>query len=242
MMNVDNLTSTDALRAMPAATPAAHARVIEVLTATGFALAGLCFWFYTRSAAVAWLLVGLVTFGMAFDFLNHVLGARLPLRKRLLENYARVNFSALCFGIPFTAYAGSFIIAEATGGRLSVALVNQWFSVLHGSVAFGLLFMFARYREVTVNGAVEFVLDKRHAYTRVIFILRRILLGASLLIALSVLTDAAGTLWLPWALAFTGVFIASIPLHILHKQIPSMCSELLTQMIAMYGCWVVFSG
>lgn len=239
---MDNLTSGSAAPALPMAASDTHARVIEVLTAAGFMLAGLCFWFYSRNFAVAWLLIGLVTFGMAFDFLNHVLGARLPTHKRLLEAYARVNFSALCFGIPFTAYAGSFVIAKATGGSLSTALVNNWLVVLHGSVAFGLLFLFARYREASINGAVEFVLDKSHRYTRTIFILRRILLAASLLIALTVLVDAAGTPWLPWALAFTGVFVASIPLHILHKQIPSMLSELLTQAIAVWGCWVVFGG
>jgi len=239
---MDDPTSGSAAPALPLTPSDTHARVIEALTAAGFMLATLCFWFYSRSSAVVWLLIGLVTFGMAFDFLNHVLGARLPMRKRLLEAYARVNFSALCFGIPFTAYAGSFVIAEATGGRLSTTLVHNWFAVFHASIAFGLLFMFARYREASVNGAVEFVLDKSHRYTRTIFVLRRILLAGSLVIAITVLIDAAGTPWLPWALAFTGVFVASVPLHILHKQIPSMLSELLTQTIAVYGCWIAFGG
>lgn len=241
-MDMETMTSGTAAPTINGSATATHGRAVEVLAATGFLLAGLCFWFYIRSPEVAWLLVGLVTFGMAFDFLNHVLGTRLPMNKRLLEGYARVNFSALCFGIPFTAYAGSFVMAKATGGSLSTVLVNNWFIVLHGSVAFGLLFMFARYREVSVNGAAEFVLDKSHRYTRTIFILRRFLLVASLLIALTVLADAAGTQWLPWALAFTGVFVASVPLHILHKQIPSMISELLTQAIAIYGCWLAFGA
>jgi hypothetical protein len=219
-----------------------HARTVELLTATGLILAAFCFWCYLRNPEVAWLLVGLVTFGMSFDFMNHVLGARLPERKSLLEWYSRLNFAALCFGIPFTAYAGSFVLAKATAAPLSTQLVDHWLPVLHGSVAFGLLFVFARYKEVNVNGAVEYVLDRRHAYTRIIFTLRRILLAGALAIALTVIADGLGTPWSTWALAFTGVFVASVPLHILHKQVPSMVSELLTQAIAVYGCWIVFGA
>lgn len=217
-----------------------HARTVELLTATGFSLAAFCFWCYVRNPEVAWLLVGLVTFGMSFDFMNHVLGARIPERKTLLEWYSRLNFAALCFGIPFTAYAGSFVLAKAIAAPLSTQLVDHWLPVLHGSVAFGLLFVFARYKKVNVNGAVEYVLDRSHAYTKIIFTLRRILLAGALAIALTVIADGLGTPWSTWAIAFTGVFVASVPLHILHKQIPSMVSELLTQAIAIYGCWIVF--
>jgi hypothetical protein len=217
-----------------------HARIVELLTAAGFSLAAFCFWCHARNPETAWLLVGLVTFGMSFDFMNHVLGARIPQRKILLQGYARLNFAALCFGIPFTAYAGSFVLAKATAAPLSTLLVEHWLPVLHGSVAFGLLFVFARYKPVNVNGAVEYVLDRSHAYTNAIFTLRRILLAGALGIALTVVADGLGTSWSTWALAFTGVFVASVPLHILHKQIPSMVSELLTQAIAVYGCWMVF--
>jgi hypothetical protein len=219
-----------------------HARTVELLTAAGFSLAAFCFWCYVRNPEVAWLLVGLVTFGMSFDFMNHVLGARIPERETLLRWYARLNFAALCFGIPFTAYAGSFVLAKATAAPLSTLLVDHWLQVLHGSVAFGLLFVFARYREANVNGAVEYVLDRSHAYTKIIFTLRRILLAGALGIALTVVADGLGTPWSTWSLVFTGVFVASVPLHILHKQIPSMVSELLTQAIAVYGCWIVFGA
>lgn len=219
-----------------------HARSIELLTAAGFAMAAFCFWCFAHNPQVAWLLVGLVTFGMAFDFMNHVLGTRLPERVALLEGYARVNFAALCFGIPFTAYAGSFVLARATGAPLSTLLVDHWLVALYGSGAFGVLFLFARFRQANVNGAVEYVLDTRHAYTKTLFILRRILLAASLGIALSVPVDAIGTGWFTWALAFTGIFAASVPLHILHRQIPSMISELLTQAIAIHGCWIAFGA
>ena len=52
--------------------------------------------------------------------------------------------------------------------------------------------------------------------------------------------DGWGTDWLAWTLLFGGVFLASIPLHILHKQIPSMLSELITQGLAVYASWHVF--
>lgn len=210
------------------------------ITAAGFALAGLCFYWYAVVPEVALLLVGLVTFGMSFDFFNHVLGHWFPERRRFLELYARINFSALCFGIPFTAYAGSFVLAAGADGAVSELLVRNYRPVLYGSVAFGCLFLFARYKVADINGAIEFVLDKSHRFTRTIFLLRRALLAATLLIALTVLFDAIGTPWLLWALLFTVTFVATIPLHILHKQIPSMLGELVTQIIAVYGCWLVF--
>jgi hypothetical protein len=49
-----------------------------------------------------------------------------------------------------------------------------------------------------------------------------------------------GTDWLLWTLAFGLTFIASVPLHIMHKQIPSMLSELITQIILIYDSWAVF--
>ncbi len=217
-----------------------HAVALYLITIPSFLLAALCFWWWHDSGELALLLVGLVTFGMAFDFLNHILGIALPDKRRFLELYARVNFAALCFGIPFTAMGGSFVLAEIAPAGISSLLVDNWFWVLHGSLIFGALFLFARYKAIDVHGGIEYVLDKAHAYTRTIFVIRRVLLAASLLIALGVVADSFGTAWLPWALAFSGVFIASIPLHILHKQIPSMLSEVLTQLIIVYGCWVVF--
>lgn len=210
------------------------------ITTAGVALAALCFYWYIAFDEVALLLVALVTFGMSFDFFNHILGQWLPERKRLLEVYARINFSALCFGIPFTAYAGSFVLDAALNSGISSVLVPYYLPVWYGSVAFGCLFLFARYKEVVINGSVEYVLDKSHAYTRTIFLLRRVLLAASLGVALTVLYDAIGTAWLAWTVLFVATFVATIPLHIMHKQIPSMLGELVTQAIAVYGCWLVF--
>ena len=217
-----------------------HLFKLNLITVPSFLLAGVCLYWYAGTGEVALLLVGLVTFGMAYDFLNHIFGLVVPGAKQFLQDYSRLNFAALCFGIPFTALGASFVLAEGIGGPLSVSLVQHWHLILAASLLFGGLFLFARYKEVVIEGGVEFVLDKSHTYTRVIFIARRMLLLASLLIALTVVVDAWGTDWFVWSLAFTGVFLASIPLHILHQQVPSMLSEVITQLITVYGCWVVF--
>jgi uncharacterized membrane protein len=59
-------------------------------------------------------------------------------------------------------------------------------------------------------------------------------------IGVIVMIDGLNTEWMLWAIAFGLSFIVTVPLHILHKQIPSMASELTTQVIAAYGSWVVF--
>ncbi|NND54524.1 MAG: hypothetical protein HKN56_06095 [Gammaproteobacteria bacterium] len=217
-----------------------HQRIVELLTALGFAMAAICFYWYWQSSAVPVLLLALVTFGMSYDFLNHVLGARFPEADHFLQDYARLNFAALCFGIPFTAYAGTFVMAQVVPDGFSATLARYYLPVLHVSVIFGLLFLFARYKRVEIEGAVEYVLNKDHSYTRTIFILRRVLLAASLLIAIAVILDGWGSDYQYWSLLFFGVFVSSIPLHIMHKQIPSMFSELFTQGIAMYATWRIF--
>ena len=217
-----------------------HHRIVELLTVTGFTMAAICFYWYWQTSAVPVLLLALVTFGMSYDFLNHVLGARVPHADEFLNDYARLNFAALCFGIPFTAYAGTFVMAQVDPAGWSAVLADHYLPVLHVSVIFGLLFLFARYKRVEIEGAVEYVLNKEHDFTRTIFVLRRILLAASLLIAIAVVVDGWSSDYRLWSLLFFGVFLSSIPLHIMHKQIPSMLSELFTQGIAMWATWRVF--
>lgn len=214
--------------------------VINLITLAGFGLSVPCFIWFAQTGEIPLLLLGLVTFGMSYDFLSHVLGRYVSRYESFLQWYSRVNFSALCFGIPFTAFAGTFVMARVNPDGLSAPLADNYLVILHASVLFGLLFMFARYKKVDVHGAVEFVLDKSHGYTKFIFVTRRILLAASLVVAIFVVLDGWGTDWLAWTLLFGGVFLASIPLHILHKQIPSMLSELITQGLAVYASWHVF--
>jgi hypothetical protein len=217
-----------------------HALILYVITIPSFLLAGLCFLWYAETHEVALLLLGWVTFGMAFDFLGHIVGLHFAQHSQFLRWFSRINYSALCFGIPFTAMAGTFVLAEVINDSMSSALISYYPVILYTSLLFGSLFMFARYRKVTIAGAVEFVLDKSHHYTGLIFLARRVFLALSLMIGIAVMIDGLGTEWSLWSIAFGLSFIATVPLHIMHKQIPSMLSELITQVIAIYGSWVVF--
>lgn len=217
-----------------------HTAILFAITTPSFLLAGLCLQWYVRTDEVALLLLGLVTLGMAYDFLSHILGLYMQNYSGFLRWYSRLNFWALCFGIPFTAFAGTFIMAEVQPDGVSAALADNYLLILHGSVLFGALFLFARYKKINVQGAIEFTLDKSHVYTNTIFIVRRIILALTLVIGITVVIDAWSTDWFIWSLLFTGTFIASIPLHILHKQIPSMLSEVVTQIIAIYGSYLIF--
>ena len=217
-----------------------HTVILLAITLPSFLLAAVCFVWYSQTGEVALLLLGWVTFGMAFDFMSHIIGIYFDGYDRFLLWYSRINFAALCFGIPFTAFAGTFVMGQVAPDGISAQLVNNYLPILHGSVIFGALFLFARYRKVSIEGAVEYVLDKKHAYTNVIFLTRRLLLAASLVIGITVVIDGWQTDFWWWSLLFGGVFIASVPLHIMHKQIPSMLSELITQLLAVYASWLVF--
>jgi hypothetical protein len=217
-----------------------HTFALYAITLPSFLLAGLCFGWHGSTGEIALLLLGLVTFGMAYDFCSHILGLYFSRYKTFLRWYSRINYWALCFGIPFTAFAGTFVMAEVAPDSISAKLAEHYLAILYISVAFGSLFLFARYREQDINGAVEYVLDKKDPYTKFIFIARRTLLALSLVIGVIVMIDGLNTEWMLWAMAFGLSFIVTVPLHIMHKQIPSMASELTTQVIAAYGSWVVF--
>lgn len=212
----------------------------NVLALTTFGLAALCFYWYALSNEIALLLLGWVAFGTAFDFYSHLLGNFLQRYRRFLEIYARINFSALCFGIPFTVLAGSFVIAAVKPDGINAQIVSWWPQLLGGSLAFGSLFLLARYRTYSIDGSLEFTLDKSHRYTYAAFIARRIYLAVSLIIPTLVLIDSLGTEWFLWAVAFAISFVATVPLHILHKQLPSMLCEAVTLYILVFGSYAVF--
>ncbi len=238
MTNINEATT--ALNPVLAPPGTKHAFALYAITLPSFLLAGLCFGWHGATGEIALLLLGFVTFGMAYDFCSHILGLYCSRHKSFLRWYARINYWALCFGIPFTAFAGTFVMAEVAPDSISAILVEHYLTIFYISVIFGSLFLFARYREQNINGAVEYVLDKKNPYTQFIFIARRALLGLSLVIGVIVMIDGLNTEWMLWAMAFGLSFIITVPLHILHKQIPSMASELTTQVIAAYGSWVVF--
>jgi uncharacterized membrane protein YidH (DUF202 family) len=203
-------------------------------------LAGACFAWYVRTDRIPLLLLGWVTFGTAFDFLSHILGQHFRKNRRFLLWYARTNFSALCFGIPFTAMAGAFVIAEVAPAGISARIVPYYRELLIASLMFGALFMFARYRYLDIFGAVELTLDKSHPYTQKIFLARRVFLGLSLLLAVIVMSDGITTEWAVWTALFGLSYIVTVPLHILHMHLASMLFEAFTLVVLTYGSWLVF--
>ena len=217
-----------------------NAFMLYTVILPAFLLAGLCFGWYGKTGQFPLLLLGLVTLGMAYDFLSHVLGMYLRQRANFLLWYARINFCALCFGIPFTAFAGVFVLAEVNPAGISAQFVKITMPLLIGSIAFGTLFLFARYKQISIDGALEFTLDKSHRFTNNIFLARRLLLALTLILGIIVVIDGWNTDWRSWSLLFTGSFIATVPLHIMRKQFLSMASELVTQATAVYGTWQVF--
>ena len=214
--------------------------LLYVTTLLTFVLAGVCFSWYAETDRVPLLLLGWVTFGTAFDFLSHVLGRHFGRYEEFLRWYARTNFAALCFGIPFTAMAGVFVIAEIEPDSISAGIVPHYRELLIGSLIFGALFLFARYRLIGSIGSVEFTLDKEHAYTRRIFIARRVFLGAALVLSVIAMLDSIGTDWALWTSVFGISFIATVPLHIMHKHLASMLFEAFTLSVLAYGSWLVF--
>jgi hypothetical protein len=214
--------------------------VLYAITVFTFALAALCFYWYAQTVNIALLLLGWVTLGTAFDFNSHVLGLHSGERRDLLTRYARMNFAALCFGIPFTALAGSFVIAAAVPDGINASLVRFWPAILTFSLAFGALFLFARYRQYESSGSVGVMLDKEHDYTRVIFIARRVFLALALVAGVLVMYEGFGTDWRWWSLLFGLSFIATVPLHIAHYELGSMLSEAITLVILAWGSWQAF--
>ena len=52
--------------------------------------------------------------------------------------------------------------------------------------------------------------------------------------------DGMGTDWMLWTAVFGLSFIATVPLHILHKHLASMLSEAFTLIVLVYGSWLIF--
>jgi len=190
---------------------------------------------------VAMTLLSLVTLGTAYDFVSHIVGRDVSDPKPSLEIYARLNFAALCFGIPFTSLAASFVVGTQYQEGLSAALASWWLEILIGSLLFGALFLVARYKTFVMHGGIEYTLDKSHGYTKAIFLIRRVLLAIAAVVALIAMYEGfAHTSMGWWTAAFSVLFIATIPLHILHRPIASMLGEAATLWVLFYGTLRVF--
>jgi hypothetical protein len=200
-----------------------------------------CFRWYAGSGSVPLLLLGLVAAGTAFDFASHIAGSALRNERELLLWWARLNYAALCFGIPFTVLAASFVIAAVKPGGVNAAVAGWYPQILAGSVLFGSLFLLARYRMIEVPGGLAVNLDRSDRFTHVIFLVRRFALGLAVVLCVAVMVEGWSTAWTAWSLAFGLLFIATVPLHILHLQVTSMVIETTTLAVLVYGSRLVFA-
>lgn len=212
-------------------------RIITVLTVF---LGLACFYLEFRYRAHGVLMLALVTLGTAFDFSLSVAGDFIKSRKTILM-LTRWSFSLLNFGVVFTAMSAAYVVKDLPGCRMSLAMVSLNHIFLLISMASGILFLFTRY---VPNEKAEglYTLDRSHGFTLFAFIVRRIILAGSLVMAMIVVFEALGTSYAVWSLLFGALFIATVPLHILHKHMLSMTAEFLTLVVLFCGTFFVLSA
>ena len=95
--------------------------------------------------------------------------------------------------------------------------------------------MFSHYVKDNTKGATDYKLDRSDKFTKSAFIIRKVVLLCSLIIAIVVVVEGIKTGMALWLILFGVVFIATVPLHILHKQLSSMAAELATLVIILFG-------
>ncbi len=213
--------------------------IIIVLTCATFALGGLGLFMEAQVRAGAILLLTLVILGTAYDFLGANMGGYVQNRGVLLF-FTRTRFSLLNFGIIFTPMAAAFVLAKLASPSLCTRLVDTYPYWLVFSLVTGALFMFTKYDPAEEDGMPTYKLDRSHGFTSFAFIIRRVILLCSLVIALITMYEGVQTDMALWTLLFGGLFIATIPLHILHKELLSMAAEFATLVVLLYGTWVVY--
>ncbi len=220
----------------PATIVFVHNSVTFATIALGLAALGMA----TTGYPVEWTLLGAVILGTTYDFCSTIFGRGAEGPSPRLEWYNRINFAALCFGIPFTSLAATFGAAELLPESRSAALAGYWLEILVASLLFGGLFLFARYKSFSLNGSIEYTLDKSHPFTKVIFISRRMLLISALVVSLLAVYEGLSTPLAPWFITYGVLFVATVPLHILHRPIASMVAESLTLFVLFYGYMQIF--
>lgn len=208
--------------------------VTFLLALAGFVLAGR-----VREPGL-WLLA-LVIAGTGYDFLGSNLGL-LTKNDTALKFVARTRFSLLNFGIIFTPFSAAFILQHGFAPALSTTLAAHYVPFLAFSLVTGAMFLGTRYQRVDEDGVPAYLLDKRDRYTRVAFIVRRAVLACSLLIALVTIFEGLQTGLAGWTILYGSLFIATVPLHILHRELLSMTAELATLVVLFYGAARVYGA
>lgn len=207
---------------------------VRRLTVLTFALAGLALIleFIVKEPGV--LLLAFVTIGTGIDFAGSLIGDYVTDKKSVLL-YTKVRFSLLNFGILFTPLCAAYVLQYFPSATISRSLFANFPLLLIFSLVTGALFMFTSYVEDTDTGETVYKLDRKDRFTKVAFIIRKTVLLCSLIIAIIAIAEGVRTEMALWAIMFGVLFIATIPLHILHKELPSMSAELATLVILLYG-------
>lgn len=208
--------------------------IITVLT---FFLALACFWLEIKFRQHGVLMLALVSLGTGFDFSLPIIENYIKNRKAFLL-YTKISFSLLNFGVVFTAMAAAYVLKDLTGCDLSAAMISFNHLFLLFSIGSGVLFLFTKYVP-NKNAEGLYTLDRKDGFTLFAFIVRRIVLACSLIMALIVVFEAIKTPFALWSVLFGGLFIATVPLHILHKHMLSMIVEFLTLAVLFYGTFLV---
>jgi len=211
--------------------------IITVLT---FFLALASFYLEIKYSRHGVLMLAFVILGTGFDFLLPIIENYIKSRKAFLL-CTKISFSLLNFGVVFTAMAAAYVVKDLTGCDLSLAMISFNHVFLLCSIVSGVFFLFTKY---VPNKKAEglYTLDRKDGFTLFAFIVRRIVLACSLIMALIVVFEAIKTPFALWSLLFGGLFIATVPLHILHKHMLSMIVEFLTLAVLFFGTFLVVTA
>jgi len=208
-----------------------------VITLSTVLLALACFYLEIKYRQHGVLMLALVILGTGFDFSLSIIGDYVKSTKAVLL-CTKISFSLLNFGVVFTAMAAAYVVKDLSGCDLSASIISFNHIFLLFSITSGALFLFTKY---VPNEKTEglYTLDKKDGFTLFAFIVRRIVLAGALIMALIVVFEAIKTPFALWSVLFGGLFIATVPLHILHKHMLSMTVEFLTLAVLFFGTLLV---
>ena len=208
--------------------------VIRLLTGLNCIVAGACLMLELKVKEPGVLLLAFVTIGTGIDFTGSLIGDYVK-NEKLLLLYTKLRFSLLNFGILFTPLCAAYVLQYFPSASICRALFSQFPLLLILSLITGGLFMFSHYVKDDAKGETGYTLDRGDKFTKCAFIIRKVVLLCSLIIAIVVVVEGIKTEMALWSLLFGVVFVATVPLHIFYKQLSSMAAELATLVIILFG-------
>ena len=213
-----------------------------LLIAVTCVLTTWCAFLYLNNHHISILLFSLVCLGTGYDFWGTVSGKYVRHEKTLLF-LARTRYFLVNFGILFTPYTLLFILSESQSQKIlfSYWFANHYFCFLLLSLFTGVPYLVSRYTTVKGNYYPVVVVDKTSQITQTAFILRRMMLLLSLVLALLAAIDGFLIETHLFAGVFIVLFIVCVPLHILKKNSLAMLVEVATLCIVFLGVNIYFT-